>query len=215
MAFVRKSLLFTTKEKAKIEAIFKWLYFSLVIIILVGFASVHLDQPFLFKYLMPLGGKLAQASVFFYCLSLLPGILTRFAVLPTTTALLKQWRRQSGVLMFWLAIAHSFLSRTFPVIAIDPNLLSQPPLPVVFGMLALFILFPLWLTSNDYSLSKMGNKNWKLLHRITYLALLLIMIHAALSVSGAAILLFVVLLGEATSWLVSWRLAAHAKSPNE
>lgn len=211
---MRNALVFSTKEKEKIEILFRWFYKILIGLIAIGGISALVDQAFLFNYLLPLGGKLAQGAVFFYCLSLLPGILTRFAVLPTTTALLKQWRRQFGVLMFWLAIAHSFLSRTFPVIAIDTNLLSQPPLPVVFGMLALFILFPLWLTSNDYSLSKMGNKNWKLLHRITYLALLLIMIHAALSASGAAILLFVVLFGEVTSWLVFWRRAGHSKSPS-
>ena len=48
------------------------------------------------------------------------------------------------------------------------------------GLLALLTLFPLFLTSADWATRKLGQQNWKNLHRLIYVSFLLIVLHALL-----------------------------------
>lgn len=122
-----------------------------------------------------LGKKLGSVAVVLYVLTLIPGMLKRFGVLPLTRSLLMLTRRQIGVTMFLSALGHQALVQLFPLL-----LSGQNPFFTTFrttlGSLALMVLFPLWLTSNDFSVQKL-QKNWKRLHRLTYVALALIFGH--------------------------------------
>jgi sulfoxide reductase heme-binding subunit YedZ len=53
-----------------------------------------------------------------------------------------------------------------------------------FGSAGLTILVLLALTSNQWSIRKLGAKNWKRLHRLTYLAAALLIYHQAIAGKG-------------------------------
>src|SRR5215831_14822931 len=57
--------------------------------------------------------------------------------------------------------------------------------PVIwFGVAGLSILVALALTSNNWSIRKLGGKNWKLLHRLAYVAAALLLYHQSIAGKG-------------------------------
>jgi methionine sulfoxide reductase heme-binding subunit len=55
---------------------------------------------------------------------------------------------------------------------------------ISFGLAGLMILVILALTSNQFSIRKLGGKNWKLLHRLAYFAAALLIYHQAIAGKG-------------------------------
>src|SRR5215831_7001951 len=53
-----------------------------------------------------------------------------------------------------------------------------------FGVVGLSILVALALTSNNWSIRKLGGKNWKLLHRLAYVAAALLLYHQSIAGKG-------------------------------
>jgi len=53
-----------------------------------------------------------------------------------------------------------------------------------FGVAGLSILIVLALTSNNWSIRKLGGKNWKLLHRLAYVAAALLLYHQSIAGKG-------------------------------
>ena len=53
-----------------------------------------------------------------------------------------------------------------------------------FGAAGLSILIALALTSNNWSIRALGGKNWKLLHRLAYIAAALLMYHQSIAGKG-------------------------------
>jgi sulfoxide reductase heme-binding subunit YedZ len=53
-----------------------------------------------------------------------------------------------------------------------------------FGAAGLFILIALALTSNSWSIRVLGGKNWKLLHRLAYIAAALLIYHQSIAGKG-------------------------------
>jgi methionine sulfoxide reductase heme-binding subunit len=53
-----------------------------------------------------------------------------------------------------------------------------------FGAAGLFILIALALTSNSWSIRALGGKNWKLLHRLAYIAAALLIYHQSIAGKG-------------------------------
>jgi sulfoxide reductase heme-binding subunit YedZ len=94
-------------------------------------------------------------------------------------------RRPLGLYAFGYALLH-FLSFTGLDYAFQWALLNEAIFqkPYVFiGMLALFILLALAVTSFPSWMKRLG-KNWKRLHRLVHLAGMLVIIHFAWSVKG-------------------------------
>lgn len=144
-------------------------------------------------------------------------------------------RRALGLYAFFYAFLH-FLSFTWLDFAFNWRLLNAEiyQKPFVFvGMLALFILLALAVTSFPHWKKRLG-KNWKRLHRLVYLAGILVIIHSAWATKGdvlrlqgdilqplgfglaLALLLVVripVVRKAASGW--RWRLAAHFSVPSK
>jgi DMSO/TMAO reductase YedYZ heme-binding membrane subunit len=167
-----------------------------------------------FSVLLEIGGKFGTISVLFYALTLMPGILKRLQILPVIQVSLMLFRRQFGILMFLFAINHSGYSLLFPTLALT----GAPPMTLstreIFGTIAEFVLFPLFITSNDLSLRKLG-KWWKVIHKLTYVALLFIFGHIVL-LGGELTLKLLVggLIGlELISWIVYWRRPSPVVPP--
>ena len=49
--------------------------------------------------------------------------------------------------------------------------------PIIFGIIAFGLFLPLYLTSTDWALDRLGFKRWKNIHRIVYLAYIFSVLH--------------------------------------
>jgi sulfoxide reductase heme-binding subunit YedZ len=87
-------------------------------------------------------------------------------------------RRQLGLWAFTYALLH-FCSYLVFVLGLDLSGLGrelQKRPYIIVGFIALLTLFPLALTSNRFSMRKLG-KHWKPLHRLVYVALIMGLLH--------------------------------------
>ncbi len=83
----------------------------------------------------------------------------------------------SGFLVICLHIGFYFLNESFESQAWS-QLVTKTYL--IFALLSFSILFVLALTSNNWSVRRLGGKNWKRLHRLVYLMQLLLLGHILL-----------------------------------
>lgn len=104
-------------------------------------------------------------------------------VYPTITsiAFINRFRRQIGVAVFVYALLH-YIAVILKKICKTGNfwpsyLLQAVPLT---GIIAFILLFLLAITSNDYSIRKLGGRRWKQLHRWAYVIEALIVVHLVL-----------------------------------
>jgi sulfoxide reductase heme-binding subunit YedZ len=99
---------------------------------------------------------------------------------------LRQWaglnlmpfRRAIGVLAFFFVLAHFLVWAVLDVqrlSAIWADILEQPY--VTIGMAGFVMLIPLAVTSNNWSVRKLGGIAWRKLHRLVYPAALLGAVH--------------------------------------
>jgi len=108
------------------------------------------------------GRKLGTISFVFYMLTLLPSMVRRlkFPRLLPVMSILLPFRRQFGVLMFLTAFAHQGFTTILPnLVFIDfeySKLALQLSAHHIAGFVAWWLLFPLWLTSNDASVKYLG-----------------------------------------------------------
>lgn len=92
-------------------------------------------------------------------------------------------RREFGILMGCFALVHGVayfidpLAFSFDIAPyLNTQFFTMQPL-YYFGILALLLTLPLFLTSNNRSVRFLGGKRWKLLHRSVYALLLLMLLH--------------------------------------
>ncbi|MBC7420089.1 MAG: ferric reductase-like transmembrane domain-containing protein [Bdellovibrio sp.] len=120
-------------------------------------------------------------ALYYIILNLAIGILISFSFkFPKFLRFLLTNRRFLGVLSFIFLIFHVtlyFLMEGFEKIAFV-QLVTKTYL--ILGLLAWLILLVLAVTSNDYSVRKLGGKRWKLLHRSVYLASAFLTVHILL-----------------------------------
>lgn len=142
------------------------------------------------SYFLPLfelyemGEWIGRVALVLLWLVLLPGIIKRLELKGKIAKLginLKVIRRQLGILIFQFGFIHYswmtlffYLKRGFPT---DPSVI---PVYQTFGLLALVLFLPLYLTSNNLS-TKHLKKAWHWLHRLIYVATLLLVFHVGLN----------------------------------
>ncbi len=94
------------------------------------------------------------------------------------------WRRPIGLLAFGYVVLHLltwiFLDLGMRWGQIGADLVKRPFIFV--GMLGFVALLPLALTSNDWSIRRLGPVAWRRLHQLTYVAVLLGVLHYLLLV---------------------------------
>ncbi len=131
----------------------------------------------------PLPNILGFLALACYILTLLPTIL-RIVFPQTKETGIPQWllkrRRNVGVSGFFLALTHGFLlAQKRDIDFLDPKtflIYSQ-------GISTFTIFTILAITSNNWSVKKL-KKNWKQLHKLTYLAIFLLTWHIWDKMSG-------------------------------
>ncbi len=148
------------------------IYIQLVVLI-VSFFFIRQDFSLA-------GAFMGKFAIYVFWLIALAGILQRFKVrgfLKKVQNVLLPNRRQLGILMFLLAFTHYMWNKGFSIILSGPP--ASMPLFQVFGFIALVLSFPLLITSNNYSVKKLG-KFWKVLHRLVYPIMFLLVLHTAM-----------------------------------
>ncbi len=132
-------------------------------------------------------GKLGANPVEFFLRT--TGVLTLLFLLVTlsVTPLRKgfgwnnliKFRRMLGLFAFFYGFLHlitySIFDKSLRVSAIVEDVWQRQFIAV--GMLAFFILIPLAITSTNGMVKRLGGKNWARLHRLTYVAGVLGVIH--------------------------------------
>jgi sulfoxide reductase heme-binding subunit YedZ len=177
---------------------------------LVYFQALN-NYPAVVRYLFEYGSLLGEAALILYCITLVPGIITRLQWFPTLTrpigSIIMLFRRHFGILMFITAFWHMTFTTYIPYYAMYN--FNPPGLPTLatyqmMGMIAWLLLFPLWLTSNDFSQKKLG-KYWKILHKLTYLSMMFIFVHVALQEASWMYVIGTFIVLEVISWILAWR----------
>ncbi|WP_421858926.1 protein-methionine-sulfoxide reductase heme-binding subunit MsrQ [Oricola sp.] len=99
---------------------------------------------------------------------------------------LVKYRRAIGLIAFAYIVLHFSvylaLDRQFDWPAIWKDIVKRPY--IMFGMAAFLMLVPLALTSNRYSVRKLGAAGWRNLHRLVYPAALCGALHYLLLVKA-------------------------------
>ena len=92
---------------------------------------------------------------------------------------LVKFRRMLGLYSFFYGFLHlityGIFDKNFDLSAIVSDVWQRPFVAV--GMLAFFLLIPLAVTSTNGMIKRLGGKNWARLHKLTYLAAILGVIH--------------------------------------
>ena len=95
------------------------------------------------------------------------------------------YRRAIGLLAFYYVLAHFTvyltLDRGMILSSIAGDILKRPY--IMLGMAGLLMLIPLALTSNRWSIRKLGSR-WNTLHKLVYLVLIAAVLHYALSLKS-------------------------------
>lgn len=90
-----------------------------------------------------------------------------------------KFRRMLGLFAFFYGFLHlitySIFDKSLRVSAIASDVWQRPFIAV--GMLAFFILIPLGVTSTNSMVKRLGGKNWARLHKLSYVAAILGVVH--------------------------------------
>ena len=124
-----------------------------------------------------------------------------------------KFRRMIGLYAFFYGVLHliaySVFDKSFDVAAIVSDVWQRPF--IAFGMLAFFLLVPLAITSTNGMIKRLGGKNWARLHKLTYLAAILGVVHFWLVVKSDVF--YPALFGLILACLLGYRIyAAFEKS---
>lgn len=179
----------------------KILIYPLVIswvFIFISFFFINVD-------LQEIGIEMGNWAIRFLWLSCIPGILKRFKVtgfLQSVQIVLMKSRRRIGDLMFTFALIHYLWSRLF--LFIRTNSFPSPnniPLFETLGFMGLFILIPLFLTSNNFSV-RFLKVWWIRIQGLVYLSMWLIAFHVALQgLIIESVITFTIIALQITSWI--------------
>lgn len=128
-----------------------------------------------------LNHKLGEFALYCLLLNLLIGVLISFSFkFPKYLRFLVTNRRYLGVTTFVYLIFHVLLYFTMESFESQAYTQLFTKLYLIFALIAWLILLVLAVTSNNFSVRKLGGKRWKNLHRLVYVACILITAHVLL-----------------------------------
>lgn len=158
--------------------------FILTWIVLVGSYIILFTKYSLIQNSINSWGKtVGELAIIMLWVVSLAGILKRFQVtglLQDLQIILMKSRRRIGITMFTLGLIHASWVRLFLYVQLQyiPKL-SDFTVFELCGILGLTLLFPLFITSNSYSVRTL-KKNWHRIHYLIYGTMWLIAIHVSL-----------------------------------
>lgn len=166
------------QEKPIIYRSFLIVYVVILAVLASGSVAIIQNLPSAFRF-YTIGVWSGRAAASMLALVLIPGILGRFGIQIKVTRVLTFYRRQLGITTFLLSFTHGMLVRIVARFALGQYPLSRSPIFEFFGTLALSLLFFLFITSNDWSVGRLGPW-WTRLHRLVYVIVWFILFHTIL-----------------------------------
>lgn len=166
--FIDRMFRFTIQNRTNIIFIYKVISVSLL-----GVFFWAWFDPGLYVWGI-LAGKIA---LIVYAFTVIPGIGRRFKLRHKLLSILMMFRRYNGILMFILISLHFWIVRG--LFYIHNGIAQWPPVFQLYGIVALFLTFFMFVTSNDLSI-KLLKKGWHWLHKLTYVVIWLIAFHVSL-----------------------------------
>jgi len=128
---------------------------------------------------------------------------------------LAKFRRMLGLYAFFYGFLHlitySIFDKSFSLSAITGDVWQRPFIAV--GMLAFFLLIPLAATSTNGMIKRLGGKNWARLHKATYVAAILGVIHFWMIVKSD--IFYPLLFGLVLAGLLGYRIYAASEKPKK
>lgn len=124
--------------------------------------------------------KLGEAALY-----LMVAVIAVTPLRMVTGISLIKFRRAIGVTCFGFVVLHLLTWAVLDVQRLDrvwADIVKRPYITV--GMAGLLLMLPLAITSNNWSVRKLGPVAWRRLHRLTYLAAVLGAVHYLMLVKG-------------------------------
>ena len=169
----------SVRNKKYVIGFFVLIYSAIVLILLLGSYPMITERTTdnFYDLIAVWCGRIA---LFTLSLTVIPGILGRLGIKIPITYVITRYRRQFGITVFLLAFTHYALLILFPqLFGLYPIMLWPGFLFMQLGLFALILLFLMFITSNSFSVIRLG-KWWKRLHRIVYIILWLVLLHVFL-----------------------------------
>lgn len=191
----------SVKNRKLIIRSFLVLYGLIILLLIIGGRSVYYldDNSSFFFRLAP---DLGRTSLVIFSVVLIPGIARRYGIKHKLIFPVMIYRRSLGITMFLLALTHASFLSLIPLAASGFSPLIFP-LFQWFGIFSLFFLSFLFITSNDFSVSKLGIW-WHWIHKLIYLVMFLILFHVGLQrISFWTWLLGLIVFGQIGSFFYS------------
>ncbi len=122
--------------------------------------------------------EMGQIAIVAYTLTTIPGIARRFGKFSKPISILMIFRRYIGITTFMFAFIHASIERLFWFLKGQMGLIPDETFQIA-GFGTLLILFSLFVTSNDWSVKRLGIW-WDRVHKLTYVAAWLLFAHVGL-----------------------------------
>jgi len=182
--------------------------------------SVNALVPLALLFLDAFRGRLGANPIEFFLRA--TGVLTLAFLLVTLAVTplrrvtgrndLVKYRRMLGLYAFFYAVLHlvtySIFDKSLDLPAIVGDVIQRPFIAV--GMLALFLLIPLAVTSTNAWVKRLGGKNWAKLHKLSYPIAILGVLHFWMIVKSDVF--YPAIFGVILLVLLSWRVFNYFRS---
>jgi DMSO/TMAO reductase YedYZ heme-binding membrane subunit len=151
---------------------------SLLVVVMAGLVVMERVE---IGTVRTMGGQMAKLSVVMLAITLLPGIVRRLKIGLFISRFLMPYRRHLGIATYLLAMGHAVLNFYLPNYRVlgTPLPASLPKLFILMGLMALVLLTPLFVTSNDWAVRTLG-KWWGRIHKLVYVVVLFVLLHLSL-----------------------------------
>jgi methionine sulfoxide reductase heme-binding subunit len=182
--------------------------------------SVNALVPLALLFLDAFRGRLGANPIEFFLRATgvlaLTFLLVTLAVTPLRRVTgrndLVKYRRMLGLYAFFYAVLHlvtySIFDKSLDLPAIVGDVIQRPFIAV--GMLALFLLIPLAVTSTNAWVKRLGGKNWAKLHKLSYPIAILGVLHFWMIVKSDVF--YPAIFGVILLVLLSWRVFNYFRS---
>ncbi|MBM3336139.1 MAG: sulfoxide reductase heme-binding subunit YedZ [Betaproteobacteria bacterium] len=152
----------------------KWIVFGLSLLPLLRLIALGVQDRLTANPIEFITRDTGDWALYFLCLTLTVTPLRRFMGLNV----LVRFRRMLGLFTFFYASLHFlafiWFDHFFDLAEMMQDIVKRPF--IAMGFLAIVLLVPLAMTSNDFMLRKLG-RHWSVLHRLIYLIAILALLH--------------------------------------
>lgn len=152
---------------------------AIVLLTAAGFYSVFTGTNETAIVWYDIGAQMGELALYVFFVTITAGILRRFGLLQPIQQLLMLFRRHLGIMTYLLGMMHWVLVR----IAFAAKQGVAPALATfeIPSFIAMQVMFVMFVTSNDWSVKRLGVW-WKRLHKLIYIVAWLLFFHVALQI---------------------------------